>query len=401
MKFILFLFVTISFINTIAQSDLDYFIKSKIYEEKGQIDTSIYLVTQAINANPIQLYYKHRAQLFFNSKNADNALIDFLQVNDSSDAELKYKIASCYALNKNWNETEIWLKKYLQTSSKMPAILIKSDTVFMKFKSTAKWKEIWDNSWYSDYENYITDIYYLNSKGLNSEIYDVVDSALKYFPEKDELWFWRAKAFKFGNNPKEELVSIDKALKLNPYRIDLLIYRANLLRKDGKSKKAIIDYSTILTIQPWNIRCLKERGISKIEVADYNGAIADLLKFSSYDFEDGAALYYAGHAAFLKKDLNQAIEIFSKAVKLNDFTAESFFERGRCYIDQLKYDSAFSDLCMAVDIKPNNGEFFCYRGLAYFGLKNKLGACHDWEKAKSLDYPKAEEYLLRFCSDIK
>jgi hypothetical protein len=56
---------------------------------------------------------------------------------------------------------------------------------------------------------------------------------------------------------------------------------------------------------------------------------------------------------------------------------------------------------MAIDLKPNNGEIFCFRGLSYFGLKNKLGACHDWQKAKTLEYPKAEEYLLRFCSDLK
>ncbi|MBI5539902.1 MAG: tetratricopeptide repeat protein [Bacteroidia bacterium] len=401
MKFIIFLFVTISFFNAIAQSDIDYFIKSKIFEEKGQIDTSISLISEAIAVNPSQLYFKHRAQLFYNSKNVNKALIDFLQVNDSIDSDVKYKIASCYAINKKWDEAEIWLRKYLKTENKIPAILVKSDTVFSKFKLTVNWKNLWDINWYSDYENYITDIYYLSSKGLNSEIFDVVDSALKYFPNKDELWFWRAKAFKFGNNPKEEMSSVDKALKINPTRIDLLLYRANLLRKDGKSKKAIIDYSSVLTLQPWNIKCLKERGISKIEATDYNGAINDLMKCSSYDSEDGVALYYAGHAAFLNENLNQAIEIFSKAVKLNDFNSDSYFERGRCYIDQLKYDLAFSDLCMAVDLKPNNGEYFCYRGLAYFGLKNKLGACHDWEKAKSLDYPKAEEYLLRFCSDIK
>jgi tetratricopeptide (TPR) repeat protein len=211
----------------------------------------------------------------------------------------------------------------------------------------------------------------------------------------------RAKAYKFGNNPKEEMNSLDNALKYNSSRIDILILRASLLRKSGKSKKAILDYTSVLNIQPWNVKCLKERGIAKIEISDYNGAIADLLKYHTYDNEEGSALYYAGHAAFLKGETSNAIEIFSMAVKFNENLSESYYERGRCYLDQLNYDLAFSDLCIAIDIKPNNGEYFCYRGLIYFGLKNKLGACHDWEKAKSLDYPMAQEYLLRFCSEIK
>ena len=401
MKWILLFAVSFSSLNLIAQTDLEWFIKSKIFEEKNKIDTSIYLVSQAISIKPEQIYYKHRAQLFLKSKNIDNALNDLILIQDTNDSEVKYKIASCYAIMQNWKEADIWLRKYLITNNKISSTLIKSDTVFSQFKITSQWEAIWKKDWYSDYENYISEICYLYSKGLNSEIYDVVDSALKYFPDKEELWLWRAKAFKFGNNSKEEMLSLDKALKLNPTRVDILIHRASLLRKDGKSKKAILDYSLVLTLQPWNVKCLKERGITKIEVLDYNGAITDLLKYHFYDNEDGSALFFAGHAAFLKGDLDQAIENFSDAIKLNSNIAESYFERGRCYLDQLKYDLAFSDLCMAVDIKPNNGEYFCYRGLIYFGLKNKLGACHDWEKARSLDYPKAEEYLLRFCSDIK
>ena len=401
MKWILFFILIFNYTYTFSQSDFELFVKSKIFEDKEKIDTSIYLISQAISIKSEQLYLENRGQLFFKIKDYKSALNDFIQVKDSNNYEIRYKIACCYAAIENWNETDNWLRKYLASNNKLPANVIKSDAIFSKFKTTIQWSEIWNKNWYSGYENYISEMCYLYSKGLYSEIFDVVDSSLKYFNEKEELWLWRAKAFKFGNNPKEEMSSLDKALKINPTRVDILLIRANLLKKDGKSKKAIVDYSSALEIQPWNVKFLKERGISKIESADYNGAIADFLKYFSYDNADGSALYYAGHAAFLKGDYKNAIELFTNTLKLKSNLVECYFERGRCFLDLLNYESAFTDFCMAIDLKPSSGEIFCYRGLSYFGLKNKLGACHDWQKAKSLDYPKAEEYLLRFCSDLK
>jgi tetratricopeptide (TPR) repeat protein len=401
MKKILLFILIFNLSYTFAQSDFDLFVESKIFEDKGKIDTSIYLISHAISISPEQIYLLHRGQLYFKSKKYNEALNDFILLKDSNNNEIDYKIACCYAALDNFDETDIWLRKYLNLNNKLPSNVIKSEAIFSKFKTTTQWTEIWNKNWYSNYENYISEMCYLYSKGLYSEIFDVVDSALKYFPEKDELWLWRAKAFKFGNNPKEEMISLDKALKINSTRVDILLIRANLLRKDGKSKKAIVDYSSALEIQPWNVKLFKERGISKIESYDYNGAIVDFLKYFSYDINDGSALYYAGHAAFLKGDYKKAIELFTNAIKLESNLVECYFERGRCYLDLLNYETAFTDFCMAIDLKPNNGEIFCFRGLSYFGLKNKLGACHDWQKAKTLEYPKAEEYLLRFCSDLK
>jgi len=52
---------------------------------------------------------------------------------------------------------------------------------------------------------------------------------------------------------------------------------------------------------------------------------------------------------------------------------------------------------MAIDLNTTKGEYFYYRGLSYYGKKNKLGACRDWEKARSLNYLEAEQYMLRLC----
>ncbi|PIP54581.1 MAG: hypothetical protein COX07_04545 [Bacteroidetes bacterium CG23_combo_of_CG06-09_8_20_14_all_32_9] len=396
--FTLFLLI-INYFISIAQTDLEWFIKSKVAEDYNKIDTAIFFVSKAIADKPNPIYLYQRAELFLKNKDIKSALNDFISASEKGENEIKYKIASCYTDLQNWSETDTWLRKYLAGNNKIPINAIKTDTVFSKFKTTPFWDEIWKKNWYSDYEYYLADLYYLSLKGLNSEAYDIIDNALKQFPKKEELWFWKAKAYIYGNNHKEVMLSLDKALMCNPKRVDILLFRADLLRKDRKNKKAINDYSTAFTIQPWNIKCVKERGITKIETADYNGAIADLLYYHNYDNLDGNSLYFAGHAAYLKGDFKQSISILNEAIKLNDGSlSDSYFERGRCYVEQLNYDLAFSDLCMAIDLNPGKGEYFYYRGLTYYGLKNKIGACHDWEKARTLNYLQAEQYMLRICN---
>lgn len=381
------------------QTDLDYFIKSKVEESYNKVDSSIFLASKAISLKPKSIYYIQRANLYLKNNDYNKAITDFTKASENNNAN--YQIAKCYAFLQNWEQTALWLRKYLSGKNKIPSNVIKTDTSFLKFKNNLLWTEIWKNNWYSDYENYIADIYNLNAKGFNSDIYDLIDSALKHYPQKDELWLWRAKAFELGNNPKEALLSLDKAIKCNPNRADILALRANILEKNGKNKKAITDLSNALNIEPWNMQLLKQLGITKIEITDFNGAIDDLLKYQSFYYNDANSLYFAGHAAYLNNDLPKAIEIFTKALNIDGSNSDCYFERGRCYLDKTNYNTAFSDFCMAIDLNPNKGEYFYYRGLTFFDLKNNIGACSDWEKAKNLNYLQAEQYMLRICSEIK
>jgi len=398
--FLIFCLTLISTI-TFPQSDLEYFIKSKVEESYNKSDTSIYFVSKAISIKPEFIYYSYRASLYFKKNDYNKAVEDFLQASQSGDNINNYNIAKCYSILQNWEQTNIWLRKYLSGNNKLPSNIIKTDSCFETFKNNKLWTEVWKNNWYSNLENYIADIYYLYSKGTDAEIFDVIDSALKYYPQNDELWLWRAKAFEFGNNPKEVLLSFDNALKFNPNRADILCMRAKLLNKNGKYKKAITDYTNALNIEPYNIQLLKERGLAKIEIDDFKGALEDLTKYQSYYYIDANALYYAGKAAYLNKSLQQAIALFSNALKIDNSLANCYFERGRCYLEENKLDTAFNDFCMAIDLNPNDGEYFYYRGLNYFELKNNIGACSDWEKAKNLNFIQAEQYMLRVCSKMR
>ena len=397
---VVFVFFLFSF-PLFSQNDNENFIRSKIAEDYNYLDSAVQLLTEAIKIKELPIYYNERANVYFKKSDFKSALSDYLNIIEDTNGIIFYRIACCYSMLDSLEKSSHWLKRYLHEENKIPENIIKTDSLFNNLKRSNEWSVIWLKNWYSTYENYLADLHYLNDKSKINEMYDVIDSAIFHFPDKSDLWLWRAKLFTIGNNPKEAMKSLDMAVKYDSKNVSAIYLRAKMLRDVGKSKKAITDFNAILAIQPWNLKYLKERGFAKIEAEDYNGAVKDLLDYYYYDTLNANILYQVAHATFLKGDYKEAINYYSSAIIKDWGLSDSFFERGRCYQELLDYDNAFSDFCMAIDLKPNKGEYFYYRGLVYYSKKNKIGACHDWEKARSLDYLKAQEYMLRFCSDQK
>lgn len=382
-----------------SQSELDYFIKANLFFGENNPDSAIFYLDKAIEISGKPLYYNLRGDILMSKKDVTAALSDYKHSFYEGDNEAAYQIARCFSISGSSDSSAKWLDKYLSYACKLPESTVKTDTAFRNLRKTEYWSDIWKTGRYSKYEIYTGELFYLGTKGKYNEMFDVIDSALAQFPDKPDIWLWRAKAFINENNPKEALVSLDKAIKLNSSCIEGLKSRAGILDKTGKYKKAAEDYNRILEIEPWNIKYLEERGQAKMKLKDYKGAETDFLNYSRYMLYDGRALYNAGLASNLSGDKEKATEHFTACLKSDGRMHECFFERGKCRLDMLDYEKAFSDLCYAIDLNPLKGEYFYYRGLAYYKLGNKAGACSDWEKAKKLNYFQGEQYLLRICAN--
>jgi len=388
----------IFFNNAISQSDTEYFIKSKVEIYYNNIDSAIKLVSKSIEINSKSDYLLQRAEYYIVAKKHTEAINDLLRV-DESNNNRNYKLAQCYSKLNDWQNAESYLKKYLLSANKFSENIVKTDSAFIVFKTTKNWEDIWKSNWFNEYENNIAEIYYLSKKSYPQDIFDLLETSIKKYPNSDELWFWRAKAFLFWNNEKEVLNSYNKAIEINPDRTDIIELRADLFMKSNKFVKAISDYSTILLKSPTDIYIYYKKALAEIKNAQYSNAIKDILTYQKYYYKDSKSLNIAGKAAYNNKDLQIAINLFNKSLEINNSSDETYFELGKCYLDENKLDTAFNYFCSAIDINPNNGEYFYYRGLNYFELKNNIGACSDWEKAKNLDYLQAEQYMLRICNN--
>lgn len=89
--------------------------------------------------------------------------------------------------------------------------------------------------------------------------------------------------------------------------------------------------------------------------------------------------------AIESKSLDQAIFLYSKAIKINPDLEKAYYNRAFLYLEKGLYDLAISDHNQAIKLNPNHALNYNDRGYAYFrkGLYNR--ALSDYNQAIKID----------------
>lgn len=128
-----------------------------------------------------------------------------------------------------------------------------------------------------------------------------------------------------------------------------------------------------------------QRGISRFEKHDLDGAIADFTKVIEMNGKDREFCYYfRGIAHYRKGNLNQAIEDLSKAIDLKP-DPRFFDDRGNLLAKQGELDRALVDLNKAIEIAPQYARAYGDRGLIRLMRGEETDAEMDFKKCFELD----------------
>ena len=177
-----------------------------------------------------------------------------------------------------------------------------------------------------------------------------------------------------------------------------------------------------------------ERAISKMNLKDYNGAIADLTKVIDYETEkklgipskeklakklgitveelenriqkdkeavtDDYALAYnnRGWSKHNLKDDNGAIADYTKAIELNPDYALAYNNRGWSKHNLKDHDGAKSDYTKAIELDPNYTKAYVNRGIAKELIGDLNGACDDAKKVANLGDTDAAKWVAENCN---
>ena len=121
-------------------------------------------------------------------------------------------------------------------------------------------------------------------------------------------------------------------------------------------------------------------------------------------FEDDEIFYCAGlinkNMGFYKlamADLTKAIRLSAKYDEPSEQFYAFYFNRGVCHLRLGDYLRAADDFSSTLEINPYHHGAFANRGMARYNLKDKAGACNDWQEASRLGYKEAREYISKFC----
>ena len=87
-----------------------------------------------------------------------------------------------------------------------------------------------------------------------------------------------------------------------------------------------------------------------------------------------------------RKEYDEAISEYSKAIGEDPDFSEAYFNRGYAYYLDGEYDKAISDLNMLIRSDPNFALFYLLRREVYLKQGNNAQAQADFDRAKQLGY---------------
>lgn len=93
--------------------------------------------------------------------------------------------------------------------------------------------------------------------------------------------------------------------------------------------------------------------------------------FSSCNFKSADTYLEESKLAVIKEDYRSAINLLNKAIQKNPKLKEAYLQRGLCYENISKKDSAVIDYKTVLNLDPNNTTAWFYTGLCKYS-ENKL-----------------------------
>ncbi len=113
--------------------------------------------------------------------------------------------------------------------------------------------------------------------------------------------------------------------------------------------------------------------------------------------------YYRGDALQKLERYEEARQQYDRAIAVSrkhpgtQLQHLYYFNRGNTYLKQRNYAAARQDYDEAVQINEFHYPSYANRGFARYNLKDKAGACADWQQAKEAGYAAAQQYLTKYC----
>lgn len=143
-----------------------------------------------------------------------------------------------------------------------------------------------------------------------------------------------------------------------------------------------------------------QRGISRFEKLDFEGAIADFTKAIELNGQSlEFCFYFRGIALYRLNRVNEAIADLSKALTLKQHP-RFYNDRGNLLAQQGDLDRAMADLNKAIEIEPRYAKAYGDRGIVRLMRSDDTVAELDFKKCFELD-PRLEFHFKGTANQIK
>jgi tetratricopeptide (TPR) repeat protein len=167
--------------------------------------------------------------------------------------------------------------------------------------------------------------------------------------------------------------------------------------KNGDFAKAAEEYSEDLKFNPTDVRMLYNRGRANEEQGKYEEAKADFAKALEIDPNNFQVLLSLANVHYNQKNYTNALLYADQAAEISGAPAMASFMKGRALHQLGKPDEALKAYGNAISVDKDFGQAYFNRGLLKVAMKNIDSSCEDFQLARALEYPGAEEAYIKYC----
>jgi tetratricopeptide (TPR) repeat protein len=229
-------------------------------------------------------------------------------------------------------------------------------------------------------------------KGISSE--DIEQGALHIGDLAFDSWIVAVFNAKVGKK-KPDFFVVDESLSKEK-QSDSWKEKGELYHEFKDVKKSIECYNLAININPKNAYAFIGRGIVKVNIKDYKGAISD--------YDTGIKLYpkmselvYVVRGLIKEQiqDKEGAIIDYSIAIKINSNYVDAYIYRGDLMAEMKDTLRALVNYDSAIILQPNNSDSYIQRGSLKTKMKDYKRAIADYDKAIILQSDNTDSYIQR------
>ncbi|KAJ1568864.1 cytochrome c oxidase subunit 1, partial [Nowakowskiella sp. JEL0078] len=186
--------------------------------------------------------------------------------------------------------------------------------------------------------------------------------SIQYDPFNSDAYWNRHQLYLLQGNVELALKDLDAITESNRQHFGAFLAKSRIYQEIGAIKLAIVNYSQVVKLKPehpdgyYQRACLFEAE-NEMVYANEDFKMVRILDPTNEHAIKNLAMY-----SFERELWNDAIQAFTKLIRIHPEDGVPYSFRGRALAFLTKWEDALQDLTAAIQLDPEKSEFFFYRG---------------------------------------
>jgi tetratricopeptide (TPR) repeat protein len=396
-KIIILFWILLGAVTVYGQQTIDYILKARSFSEDGKPEQAITLLNRAISETKESRLFFERAEANILKGDYSAAISDYNEADKLTASSGEYGLARIYALKGDARTALYHLELSMNSPFKKSEKQILLDPAFSTIDTRQEWRQFWKREWYSKAEKSISEIEYYVSVGKIDDARDLVTDLKKSFDDNPDILYAESVVNVATGKYSEAIKILSGLSSTNPGNEKYLRLTAKAQTGASDPAGASTTYSQLLASGVADAELLILRADCYRKTGETDKAMGDVRKYLEIYPENRTALSMAGKLESSSGDNLQALEYYSKNLKLHPNDPQCYIDRANSYFISKSWDLAINDYSMSLDLKPANSDVWLNKGIALLNSGKVEDACHDFRISFRQGNKRVADYISRNC----